>query len=187
MEKEILQEIQNRRAYRAVSPALIPQEVIQRIIKAGTLAPSCMNKQPWRFLCMTSLEAVARGSKALSKGNAWAAHSGMLIAVLTRKDLDCNLPDGRSYAWFDLGLAVQNILLQSTKEGLIAHPMAGYSPAVLKEEFSIDEDYEVVVMIAVGFPGDEELLDEKKRAAEHAPRERVPLEQVFFENSWRAD
>ena len=111
----------------------------------------------------------------------------MLIAVLTRKDLDCNLPDGRSYAWFDLGLAVQNILLQSTKEGLIAHPMAGYSPAVLKEEFSIDEDYEVVVMIAVGFPGDEELLDEKKRAAEHAPRERVPLEQVFFENSWRAD
>lgn len=49
----LLNEIDIRRAKRALSEEKISEEVVKRIMTAATYAPSCLNNQPWRFLVVT--------------------------------------------------------------------------------------------------------------------------------------
>lgn len=182
---EIMKPIRERRAFRGFSQEKVSEEMLIRILEAARLAPSCMNKQPWRFLVLSEPEALEKGQKALSGGNYWAAHAPILIYAITKRDLDCAPKDGRAYAEFDTGLAVQNLLLQAVSEGLIAHPMAGFSPETLREAFAIPEEYTVLTAIALGHPGDGSYLNDKHRELESAPQTRKPYEEHIFMNAWK--
>lgn len=59
-------------------------------------------------------------------------------------DMDCQLSDGRGYAFFDCGLATQNLLLQAVKKGKYTHPMAGFDPHVVKMAFDIPDEFAVL-------------------------------------------
>ena len=147
---------------------------------AASYAPSCANRQPWRFIVAQSEKGRGKIIESLTSGNYWAKKAPVLIAALTKKDLDCNLSDSREYAAFDLGLSVSSLMIQATKEGLIAHPMAGFDPLKIKELFSVPEDYVVLAVIAVGYPGSEDGLNEKHLEDEHSDRKRKPLDEVVF-------
>jgi nitroreductase len=181
---ELLKEIEQRRAKRAMDEKKIPEDIVLRMMKAATYAPSCFNNQSWRFLVLSEDEALKKIHAALSGGNYWAGKAPLMVVVVTKPDLDCQLSDRRDYALFDCGLAVENLLLQATREGLYAHPMAGFDPLVVKGAFNIPEEYIVITLIAVGYPGDESPLSEKHRTAEHSPRERKPQEEVICFNFW---
>ena len=104
--------------------------------------------------------------------------------MTTRDDFDCRLNDERDYAQFDTGMATMGLLLQSTKEGLYAHPMAGWDPKVLREQFAIESDTRVIAMIAIGYPGDATNLNEKHAESEVSERSRKPLSEVRQWNAW---
>ena len=65
----LLNEIEIRRAKRALSEEKIPEEVIKRIMTAATYAPSCFNNQPWRFLVVTDDDKLEDMHAALAGGN----------------------------------------------------------------------------------------------------------------------
>lgn len=46
---EIIQAIEDRRSVRKFKPTPVPKEILDKILHAGTLAPSGKNKQPWKF------------------------------------------------------------------------------------------------------------------------------------------
>ena len=46
---EIMQAIEDRRSIRKFKPDPVPEEILDKILRAGTLAPSGKNKQPWKF------------------------------------------------------------------------------------------------------------------------------------------
>jgi glutaredoxin-dependent peroxiredoxin len=179
----LIPEIESRRSYRALSPELIPEESIERILTAAHLAPSCQNKQGWRFVAITG-EALAGFRELLPGGNKWATSAPLIVAGATKPSLDCRLEEGRDYANFDLGMAVMNLMLQATREGLVAHPIAGYPPVKVRETLGIPEDYVVMVLVVIGKRGTDELLSDNQKKGEQAPRERRPLAEVAFRNQW---
>ncbi len=180
----IIREIEERTSKRALSTEPVSEEVIKRLLTAGMYAPSCFNNQPWRFVVVEGEEVTARIGEHLPGANYWVKKSPLVILVCTRRDLDCDLSEGREYALFDVGLAAENIILQAQKEGMIAHPIAGFKPVPIKEAVGIPEDVTLLTLIVLGYPGDMEELSEKHRESEEAPRERKPLEEVVFRNSW---
>lgn len=182
--KEILSEIEKRRAYRALSQEKIDSQTLDTILKAATLAPSCMNKQPWRFLLVTDDKARSLVSDALVGGNYWAKKAPAYVLVITSAELDCKLPRGREYALFDTGMATMNLLLQATKEGLYAHPMAGFDADKLADSFNIAPEFVLVTVIALAYPGSTDNLSDQHLEMEKAPRDRKALESVVFKNSW---
>ena len=177
-------EIDKRRAYRAMSEKPIADDVIGRIMTAATYAPSAFNSQPWRFMVVRSPEKLAHLHAALSGGNYWAKKAPVLVVVATKLSLDAQLNDGRDYALFASGLATENLLLQSFKEGLYAHPMAGFDPLAVKSAFDIPDDYIVITLVAIGYPGGEEGLSEKHVEAESSPRTRKPETEVIAYDVW---
>lgn len=180
----LLKEIEERRARRALSERKIHADVIDRIMTAATYAPSCFNSQPWRFMVVTETGELGKLHNSLTGGNYWAKSAPMLVVVATKISFDAKLSDNREYALFGCGLATDNLLLQATKEGLYAHPMAGFDPLVVKEAFSIPEDYIVITLIAIGYPGSTDGLSEKHQVAEVSERSRKPEEMVICQNSW---
>jgi len=179
----IVQEIETRRANRALSTRSIDNDVLQRIMSAAVLAPSCMNNQPWRFIVCTEPDLLAKVKTALSSGNYWAQNAPAIIAVFTDDALDCTLKDGRSYALFDTGMAVMNLQLQAVREGLYVHPVAGFDSAVIRLHLDVPDNYRIVTLIPLGYPGDGTNLNEDHQKREHGDRSRKPLADVVFFNS----
>jgi nitroreductase len=182
---DIVPEIEARRARRGYTDKAVPTETILRVFEAATKAPSCNNKQPWRFLIADEGEALAKAREALASGNYWAKVAPVLVVVTTQDDLDCRLSDNRDYAMFDTGMAVMGLMMQATREGLYAHPMAGFSPETLRESFGIEDETRVVTMIAIGYPGDGTNLNEKHAESEKSDRTRKELAEVVQWNGWQ--
>ena len=180
----ILKEIEQRRALRAFSDKNVSEETLTRVLKAATLAPSCANKQPWRFLVLNTPENLNLVKSHLSGGNYWGRRSPAIIAVITREDLDSRLEGNRNYAFFDTGMACMNLQLQAQSEGLISHPIAGFEAVALRKALGISDSYTLLTLILLGYPGEDSVLSEKHRTAEHSARIRKPLQEVVFFNQW---
>lgn len=180
----IVSAIMNRRAARALAPDSIPVEDIEEILSAGTLAPSCYNNQPWRIVAVTEAQILEQVKEALAPGNAWAKKAPFIAILATRPCDDCRLDEGRDYAYFDLGLCAMNIMLQATHLGYIAHPIAGFSPKKVRQKLGIPQDYDIVTLIVFGKRGIPDNLEPWQQIAETAPRERKPLNEVVFYNTW---
>ena len=179
----IIKEIDARRAYRALDTRSVPEDVIQRIVTAATLAPSCANHQPGRFVVASTAETLEKVKAGLSRGNYWAQKAPLIVLVLTSQELDAQLSDNRNYAFFDTGMAAMNLMLQATAEGLYAHPIAGFDPTVVKENLGISDDLTLITLINVGYPGPEDHLNEKHRELEHGPRARTDQQEVISYNA----
>lgn len=182
MVNNFLDILHQRKASRAIATRELNVEIIDKLMQAAQLSASCFNNQPWRFLFLTDQIALDKGRKALSKGNSWAQTAPLLIVGFSKPDLDCQLSENRNYYLFDLGMATQLILLQATELNLIARPMAGFYPQVIREEFFIPAEFEPYVMIAVGYEGNIDELEPNLQAKSRAPRIRNPLEINFFQN-----
>jgi len=182
MDTVFLDLLRKRSAFRAISPRPVEREKQQALMEAAQLSASCMNNQPWRFLLLDDPEALKKGRESLAPGNYWARTAPLLIIGFSRVDMDCHPADGREYHLFDLGMAVQNIMLQAAELDLVARPMAGFQPAVIREAFGIPNEYTVLIVLAVGYKGDLATLNEKHREVSQAPRVRKALEETFFLN-----
>ncbi len=185
MSRPILPAIAARRARRALSNRPINQETIDTLFLAAHWSPSCSNNQPWRFVAVSHSETLAQVKEQLTRGNYWAAPSPLIIAVVSRSDLDCEIPDGRRYYQFGCGMAAMNLMVQATELGLIAHPIAGFKQAPIKNVLGVPDSYELIVLIILGYPGDDvSSLSEKHQSEEASERVRRPLSEVLCWNRW---
>ena len=182
-EPEIVPEIASRHARRAFSDMPVSEPVIARLKKAASLAPSCFNNQPWRYLYLRGDAANVVHSR-LSSGNYWVRRAPLVVLAAARLEDDCRLGNGRDYALFDTGLSVSHLLLQAEREGLYAHPIAGFMAEELARDTGLPEDYILVTVLAIGYPGDTHALTEKHRALETRVRVRRPLRETSFDQTW---
>jgi len=187
MKTAVIDLLNKRYAWRAISPEPVEEEKLEAILNAAQLSASCMNKQSWRFMVLTEPEALAKGREAVAPGNYWAKEAPVLLFGFSKPDLDCAMPDGREYHGFSLGLAAQNIMLQATELDLVARPMAGFMPKKVHEAFGIPDEYTVLVCIAIGYKGELETLNKGHQETSTAPRTRQPLEKNFFRNQFKEE
>ncbi|MFW9767261.1 MAG: nitroreductase family protein [Candidatus Thorarchaeota archaeon] len=179
----ILEEIRKRRSGRAFSDRPVSDEMVESILEAGRWAPSCMNKQAWNFIVLRDTEILTKAHQALSRGNAYAKAAPIMILVAAKEDGGCP-SHGLPYFMMDVGLAVENMLLQTVHLGLIGHPTAGWNEELLKELTGIPDEYRIVTVVFIGYEGDSEMLDERTREKENRPRTRRELSEIVHWNGW---
>jgi nitroreductase len=183
---DVKEAIQKRRAYRSLDPVENTKDLITDLAGCAQLSASCNNNQSWRFVFVYEHEMLAKMYEVLSKGNAWAKSASMIIAVLSKKDYDCIIED-RVYHHFDTGMATAFLILRATELGLVAHPIAGYSPQKTREVLGIPDDIEVITLVIVGKHAKtlNPVLSEKQIASEKQRPERFPFEKFVFLNRYQ--
>jgi nitroreductase len=122
---------------------------------------------------------------AFNKGNEWCQAASMVIAVCAEREDDCVIK-GREYYLFDTGLQTAYLILRATELGLVAHPIAGYKPEIVRQVLGIPEAVQVVTLVLVGRRAESisPVLSAQQVERERTRPERLPLEQVAFHNRW---
>lgn len=179
----ILEEIMKRRSGRAFSDKPVSDEMLESILEAGRWAPSCSNTQAWNFIVLRGPEVLSKAHEALSRGNAYAKAAPVMILVAAKEDGGCPA-HGLPYFMMDVGLAVENMLLQTVHLGLMGHPTAGWKEDQLKEITGIPEEYRIVTVVFIGYQQDLETLDDEARERETKPRTRRDLSEIVHWNEW---
>ncbi len=182
-ESPVITQIHERRSRRAYSDMPIEQEKITSLFEAARWAPSSNNEQPWTYIYATK-DQTELWSTLLSilhaANQVWATNAQLLILSLARKNfLRNDQPNGS--AKYDLGGANAFLSLQATHLGLNVHQMGGYDHQKAKELLNIPDHYEFGVMMAIGYAGDVEMLDENLKQRELSPRERY-VQSAFVIN-----
>ncbi len=171
--------IQKRRAYRALEPVEITDELIQELAGAAHLMCSCFNNQPWRYVFVRSKEALEKVCRGLSSGNDWARNASLIIAVFAHRDHDCVVKE-REYYLFDLGMATGSMVLRATELGLVAHPIAGFDSEIVSEVLGIPDEYLLITLVNVGKKSDTiDGLSPKHAELEKKRPERMPLDNIY--------
>jgi nitroreductase len=180
--------LRRRWSPRAYSERPVEPDKLRSLFEAARWAPSSNNEQPWHFIVGTKDDPSAhdRLFHCLKEGNKkWAFRAPVLMLSVTRLNFE---DDGTSnrHAWHDTGMAVFSLVVQATALGLIVHQMAGFDVEKARTDLKIPFGYEPVAMIAVGYPGDPAVLDERLRGREFSPRERKPMGEIVFAGTWNA-
>ena len=145
MMNEIERALCERRSIRSYRPDMLPEDVLERILTAGTYAPTGRNKQAPIIIAVTNKEVRDR----LSRLN--AAVLGMdsdpfygapvVLVVLAKKDVHTYLYDG--------SLVMGNLLLAAHSEGI-----GGCWIHRAKEVFETEDGKQILA--ALGIAGDYE-------------------------------
>jgi nitroreductase len=178
--------IARRWSPRAFSERTVEAATLRCLFEAARWAPSSNNEQPWRFLVAVkeNQEEFDRLLACLLEGNRkWACRAAVLIlSVASLRFEDGGKPN--RHALHDTGLATENLLLQATALGLVAHPMAGFDGEKARADCRIPQGFEPVAMIALGYPGDPSVLPDYLREREVKGRERRPVGEFVFAAQW---
>jgi len=175
--------IEARRAYRSLEPFDVTDELINDLGECIRLAPSCFNNQPWRFVFVYDKSKLSELHSALPEGNKWAFNSSLIVAVFSKRELDCLIKE-REYYLFDTGMAVAYLILRATELGLVAHPIAGYDEEKVRDILKIPNDMRIITLVIFGKHSDKisSLLNEKQAEIEKKRPERLPVEKFIYHN-----
>lgn len=174
--------IARRWSPRAFSPRPLSAETLRTLLEAARWAPSCFNEQPWRFVVARQDEpegfAVLAGLLN-EKNRLWAAQAPVLMLSLACTTFRQN-GKPNAHAWHDVGLAVSQLVLQASAEGVMVHQMAGFDREAARTALGVPPDVAPVAMLALGYPGDPRQLPAELAARESAPRQRLDLSALVF-------
>lgn len=184
----ILDAINQRKSGFAFSSKSIEPEKLNTIFEAARLAPSSMNVQPWRFIYANRnepefqliLDTLFDGNKK------WAKDAATLVLSIAQEEYTFNDKVFKNaHAWHDTGMANVLLMVQAAELGIESHPMGGFDHQRAIQSFNLPKEYEPVVVIALGYKGDENVLLEDLLKRQKAPRTRKPLSEVVFNGKFQ--
>ena len=158
----------------------LPKEDLLAILEAGRWAPSANNAQPWRFYIGQNgdqtFEEILASMGDFNKE--WAKRASALILVLGTNTRE----DGNPHITFqyDCGLAVTQMVIEAHDRGLIAHQMTGFDFPKAATNVGAPANLTPVVILALGYQGGVEQLNEAMAQREVAPRQRKALADIVM-------
>ena len=195
----LFEAIHSQRAIRYFKPDPVPDDMIRRLIEAGTKAPSGGNRQGWKFLVVSDQALKDKIGEYYELG--WEHVYGSLnpapseLPARVRRSADhlartmarvpvlivaCIEHDGGPSTMGRGGSifpSVQNILLAARAMGLgscLTSLHKRYEDEI-KALLGIPENVETAAILPVGFPSDD---------SRYGPTRRAPVEEVTYRERW---
>ncbi len=125
--------IRSRESIRSYDPARpVPEDILKRILEAGRLSLSAANRQPWKFLLISSPVMLEKVKACY--GREWFHDAPHVLVVVGLRDQAWKRSyDGYNSVETDAAIAMTHIILAAENEGVGACWIAAYDPVILKE------------------------------------------------------
>jgi len=146
--------IRMRESIRNYDPSKpVAGEVIERILEAGRLALSAANRQPWKFLVISSPEMLEKVRACYHHD--WFRDAPHIIVVVGLRDQAWErASDGYNSVETDTAIAMTHIVLAAENEGVGACWIANFDPAKLHDALDLEDNMEVYGITPLGYPRD---------------------------------
>jgi nitroreductase len=177
--------ITSRKSVVCFDSRLVEIEKLKLIFEAASLAPSSYNYQPWRFIVgLKGTDTYNKIFSSLTESNSiWAAKVPVLMVSVAETIIASkNRPN--KFAIHDTGMAYATMVIQAIALGLSSHPMGGFSPELITENFKLPAGFEPVLAAAIGYEGDCQEMPEEVKIRSQRPRSRKNIDEFVFGNDW---
>lgn len=173
--------IWQRKSIRQFRPDPVAPELFERILEAGTRAPSGGNMQPWEFVVIDDpavrqavVEATYSGYYS-GPGNpqSWILGAPILIVVCCdfRRTAARYGADGARWASLDVAAAIENMMLAAVGAGLGSCWVGGFRETEVSRVLGLPEGVRPLGLLPIGYP-----------AENPSPRPRLPINYVTHRN-----
>jgi nitroreductase len=154
--------ILSRRTVRRFKPLPVDRSILERLVNAGRLAPSAGNLQPLEFVVVDDQEV----RRAVFPCLHWAAYisprgdppPGLepMAYIVTLVNLAVR---GKGFE-YDVGAAMENMILSALEEGLGSCWLLSVDRKKLAEILNIPRGYRVDCVLAFGYPAESPVAEE---------------------------
>jgi nitroreductase len=168
---DFLELVRARYSVRCYQEKPVAKEVLDRILEAVRLAPSGANRQPWRFVVVQDPEIRNRMVEACN-GQQFVGQAPVVIAgcgLLPDRIMHCGMPGDA----IDLAIAMENLALAATAEGLGTCWIGAFGQDKVRKVLGIPETARVVEVMTLGYPADSP-----------GPRKRKALDEIVCYDGW---
>lgn len=150
MYKDFLELAENRYSVRKYSDKPIEQEKLDRILRAGQVAPTAANAQPQRVFVIRSEDALAK-IQALTPFHFNAPTVLLICADISRS---WKAKDGHESGPVDAAIATTQMMLEAFDEGIGSCWVRGFDKNMVQEAFELPDHIEPVAMLPIGYPAE---------------------------------
>ena len=156
---DTLEAVRTLLAVRSYQDKPVPDAVVRRIVEAGRLTGSGMNRQPWHFIVVRDRETLRRLG-ALASSGPYVAQAPLAIVVATDKS---------RFAVSDASRAIQSMLLTAWADGVGSNWVGFGGLERVKLLLDIPAGLEVLAILPFGYPA---------RPVGRGKKQRKPLGEV---------
>ncbi len=179
---EVMEAIKSRRSIRHYKPDPVDDAALQTVLDAARWAPSWKNTQCWRFVVVRDSQQKARLAESLIRVTRDGTLSDnpstraitnapvviVVCAELGKSGYDAGKPvtDKGDWYFFDVALAMQNLVLAAHTLGLGTVFVGQFDAKKAAEVLKVPEGYCVVAMTPLGYPEREGKVPPRKELSE---------------------
>ena len=152
---EFYEVIKKRKSIRKYKSDPIPEDVLNRILDAGRLAPSAKNYQPWHFVVIRDPEMKKKVAEAC-RNQPFMAEADVIICGCALEKIAWGRMGNYMASWpHDLTISLDHMILAAANEGLGTCWIGAFDEKMVKDVLSIPDDVRVVALTPVGYPAEE--------------------------------
>jgi nitroreductase len=166
---DLLEGLHTRRSIRKYTDQPVTREQLRRIITAGTMAPSGLNNQPWRFVTVLDRDILTRLAKLTKYGHIIENAPACIVVFIDKEAMYHEVKDHQS-----MGACIQNLLLAAHGMGLGAVWLGEIlkSAKEVRELCGLPDRLDLMAVVALGRPAG------KGGRADRRPVEEVLLKEL---------
>jgi nitroreductase len=143
--------ISGRESIRSYDPTKpVDKSVLEKILEAGRIAPSAANRQPWRFLLVSSREMLNQVRRCYQKP--WFLDAPHVLIVAGRTGEAWTRQDGWNSIETDLTIAMDHMVLAAENEGVATCWISAFELGVLRSALSLSSEDRVYAITPLGYP-----------------------------------
>ena len=142
---QVFEAVRTVLAVRRFAKKPVAADLAHRIVEAGRLSASAVNKQPWHFVVVEE-RATLRMIGGIMKTGPYTADASFAVVVLVEK--------ASSTAVSDTSRAIQNMILTAWSEG-VGSNWTGFGPMpAIEALLGVPKAYEALAVLPFGYPAD---------------------------------
>lgn len=149
---DFLQLAADRYSVRKFKDTPVPREIVDKILKAGQLAPTACNFQPQKILAVCSVEGLQKLKKCTD------CHFNAPLAMIVCNDGSRSWTrpfDGKSSGDVDASIVTTHMMLEAAELGLGSTWVMYFKPDAVTAEFGLPEGIEPIAILPMGYPAED--------------------------------
>ena len=138
----------------------VEREKLAYIQECVRLAPSAVNRQPWRFLVIDDEPRLSQVKACYQRE--WIANVPVIVlCCVNRSEAWTRRYDGHNHADIDIAIATEHLCLAASEQGLGNCWVCNFDIEMLRQTGLVPEGFEPAVLVPIGYPAD--TLPDKQR------------------------
>ena len=139
---EVFEAVRTLLAIREFQDKPIPSDTVHRIVEAGRLTGSSMNRQPWHFIVVQNRDSL-RQLGAVAKTGPYIAQAALAIVVVIQRT---------PFSVSDGSRAIQSMMLTAWSERIGSNWVGFMGLNEIRPLLGIPDDLDVLAIIPFGYP-----------------------------------